>query len=108
MADDMAVTFDEYGFVTDPGQWNRTVAASIADTLGLEKLGDEHWRVLEHLRTHYLQHGALPPMEEVCHALKLDRHCVRRLFRGPEQAWKVAGLPDPGIEARTYMRNEEP
>ena len=108
MADRTAVTFDEYGFVTEPGQWNREVAQGIAESLGVGDLQAEHWRVLEHLRAHYLEHGAMLPMEEVCYALKLGKQCVRRLFRGPEEAWKIAGLPDPGIEARTYMRNEEP
>lgn len=40
--------------------------------------------------------------------LDLVANCVHRLFGGPLEAWKVAGLPDPGEEARTYMENLEP
>ena len=107
MIETLNVTFDEYGFVTDPSQWNREVAESIADDLGIGELREEHWKVLEFYREHYQKHGAMVPMEHICHALKLDKHCVRRLFKGPEEAWKIAGLPDPGTEARTYMEDEE-
>ncbi len=106
MLETLDVTFDEYGFMTDPKQWNREVAESIASDLGIE-LEEEHWKVLDFYRVHYLEHGAMTPMEHICHALKLDKHCVRRLFRGPEEAWKIAGLPDPGTEARVYMEDEE-
>lgn len=35
-------------------------------------------------------------------------HCVKQLFGGPLEAWRIAGLPDPGEEARAYMANMEP
>ncbi len=107
MSETLNVTFDEYGFVTDPKQWNKEVAESIASDLGIEELREDHWKVLEFYREHFLEHGAMPPMEHVCHALRLDKHCVRQLFKGPEEAWKIAGLPDPGMEARMYMEDEE-
>ena len=107
MTETLNVTFDEYGFVTDPNQWNREVAESIADDLGIGELREAHWKVLEFYREHYLEHGAMVPMEHICHVLKLDKHCVRQLFKGPEEAWKIAGLPNPGTEARIYMEDEE-
>lgn len=33
--------------------------------------------------------------------------CIVALFGGPIELWRLAGLPDPGKEARTYMENQE-
>jgi len=29
--------------------------------------------------------------------------CLEQLFHGTREAWRIAGLPDPGEEARAYM-----
>ena len=80
MSEKLSVTFDEYGFVTDPQQWNQDLATSIAGDLGIQELREDHWKGLEF---------------------------YRQLFKGPEEAWKIAGLPNPGTEARIYMEDEE-
>jgi hypothetical protein len=33
----------------------------------------------------------------------MDKRCVDKLFRNQREAWRIAGLPDPGEEARTCM-----
>ncbi len=102
------VTRDEYGFFTDPGQWTRRRAEQYAAALGIGALTPAHWAVLEHVREHWLTHGAIQPAKLVCHSVGLEDDCVWRLFGGPLEMWKVAGLPYPGLEAYTYMENEEP
>jgi tRNA 2-thiouridine synthesizing protein E len=99
---------DENGFLRDPGDWDRDLAGRMAARLGVDSLGEDHWRILEHIRQHRLQRGTLPWMAHVCRELELDEDCFLRLFGGPIEAWKIAGLPDPGEEARVYMENEEP
>ncbi len=106
-ADISNLEFDEYGFLTDPSQWDEQVARALAASLGIPQLTEDHWKVLRYVREHYLQRRALPWMEHVCHEQGLEDGCVRRLFKGPIEVWKIAGLPDPGAEARTYMENEE-
>jgi len=32
---------------------------------------------------------------------------ILALFGGPIEVWRLAGLPNPGEEARTYMENQE-
>ncbi len=100
--------FDDEGFLADPDLWNRDLALHIADELGLCPLEASHWAVIDYLREHYLSNGTLPWEGNVCRELHLVEDCVHRLFRGPIEAWKVAGLPDPGEEARAYMHNLEP
>ena len=95
--------FDADGFLRNPRQWDAKVAEAIARMDGLERLTDVHWQVIGYLREHYLRHGTLPVMRHVCSTLHQDRHCVDTLFRSSREAWRVAGLPNPGEEAKTYM-----
>ncbi|MGF1644483.1 MAG: TusE/DsrC/DsvC family sulfur relay protein [Thiotrichales bacterium] len=99
-----ALDFDEKGFLRDPLSWNKHVARSIAKLDGIGFLGPDHWTVLFHIREHYLTYGSLPAFGRVCRVHHLGKDAVRQLFGGCRQAWRVAGLPDPGDEALTYMQ----
>lgn len=99
------IAFDEHGYMRDPNQWNADVGEAIAESLGPEGLGYARVRVIEFLREHYLARGAVPPAEEVCHATGLEKHCIRDLFESYETAWKVAGLPNPGMQLREFMED---
>jgi tRNA 2-thiouridine synthesizing protein E len=91
------------GMECDSGRWTEQMAENLAEADGLGRLGEEHWRVIRYLREHFVQYGAAPPMHLACVHSSLDPHCVERLFNGAREAWRIAGLPDPGAEAKTYM-----
>ncbi|MEJ2347169.1 MAG: TusE/DsrC/DsvC family sulfur relay protein [Gammaproteobacteria bacterium] len=96
--------FDDAGFLKNPHQWNESLAERIAEHDGLGTLTDRHWSVIRSLRAHYLRCGAPPAMHHICHLNHLGPDCVDRLFgHGALEAWRIAGLPDPGEEAKTYM-----
>jgi len=95
--------FDEDGFLLDPAQWDRQLAQRIASQEGVGDLGDAHWTVIRQLRDHYLKSGALSPTSHVCRVSQLDPQCVAGLFRNMLSAWRIAGLPNPGEEAKSYM-----
>lgn len=97
---------DERGFLADPDTWNAEKARAIGEHLGLSKLTKRHFAVMRRLREHYQQHDAIPPPSLVCHELDLADDCIDVLFAGPLNAWRTAGLPDPGEEARIYMDNQ--
>ncbi len=99
--------FDGDGFLIDPDIWDRDLALGIAAQLGIDGMEESHWAVIDYLREHYLTNGTLPWEGNICRDLDLVEDCVHRLFHGPIEAWKIAGLPDPGEEARTYMLNQE-
>ena len=103
-----AQLLDAYGFVRDPSLWDRDLAGQIAAGLGLEVLERSHWKIIDYLREHYLANATLPWEGNLCRELGLVDHCVHRHFGGPLEAWTIAGLPDPGEEARAYMENLEP
>ena len=64
----------------------------------------DHWEIIQALRDHYHRFGAaLPAFSHICHEHHLGKHCVDRLFHGEREAWRIAGMPDPGEEAKAYM-----
>jgi TusE/DsrC/DsvC family sulfur relay protein len=98
---------DEEGFLRDPADWNEEVARQMAAAHGLTTLTPAHWDIIRYIRDHYLRFGSLPVMSHVCRVNHLDKLAWLDLFEhGPKEAWKIAGLPDPGEEAKTYMENE--
>lgn len=99
----VSLAFDEDGFLNDPAAWNKELAQQIAGEDGLGCLGDLHWAVIEQLRDHYLNHGSLVPTSHVCRVNNLDRMCVAKTFQNMREAWRIAGLPNPGEEAKSYM-----
>jgi len=105
---DVRDIFDDHGFLIDPDLWDRDLALRIADQLGIGELGRSHWAVIHYLRENYLEDAAPPWDGDVCEELDLVEDCVKRLFGGSIEACKVAGLPDPGEQARTFMESSGP
>jgi tRNA 2-thiouridine synthesizing protein E len=95
--------FDEDGLIKDPALWDETVAQATALAHGVGKLTDNHWRVIRALRAHYVRFGVAPAMHNVCRELGQNRFWVHELFQTCLNAWRVAGLPNPGEEAKTYL-----
>jgi len=98
-----AMELDEDGFLINPKHWSRQIARALAEMEDLEDLGADHWAIIYYLREHHLTYGSLPPMSQVCRTRDLDSHAVGRLFGGCRQAWRIAGLPNPGGEAISHM-----
>lgn len=95
---------DAEGFLSDPESWNDDIARMIAHDDGLPELTPEHWVVIHALRDHYHRFGTAPPaFSHICNEHHLGKHCMENLFRSDREAWRIAGLPDPGEEAKAYM-----
>jgi tRNA 2-thiouridine synthesizing protein E len=107
MSDDLPL-LDEYGFLANPDDWNRDVAGSLARHYAAGPLDDRHFAVIEALRRHYRRYRAIPSATHLCLEVDLEESCIDTLFEGPLVAWKVAGLPNPGEEARVYLDNQTP
>ena len=82
------------------------MAQEIARQLDIAKLTDEHWEVIRALREHYAKFGVAPAMNNVCRQHGRDRHWVHDLFHSCLNAWRVAGLPNPGEEAKSYLSDD--
>ena len=44
------VQVNDEGFMTDPSEWDKDIAAAIATEEGITELTDEHWTVIEYCR----------------------------------------------------------
>jgi tRNA 2-thiouridine synthesizing protein E len=95
--------FDSSGFLIDPNVWSITLADRIAQADGLGELNDLQIGLLHALRNEYAKHGCVTALSHVCHLTGQSSDCMQHLFPNPRIAWRVAGLPDPGEEARTYL-----
>ena len=98
------ILFDAEGFIRNPTAWDRTLGATLAAREGIASLTESHWRVLEALRKHYFEIGGVPVMRHICRDAGLQEHCVSELLEDPRRAWRIAGLPNPGEEARRYLQ----
>ncbi len=98
------VLFDDDGFLRNPEDWNEDLAIRIARHDGIGDLNEDHWHIIRYLRAHFMANHTIPVMRHVCRVNHLDDHCVPRLFgKSTREAWRIAGLPDPGEEAKSYM-----
>ncbi len=97
------IELDEGEFLVNMADWNEGVALIIASQRGITKLGVEHWQVIHALRKYYDKFGVAPAMHNICHANGKEDNWVHNLFQTCLNAWYIAGLPDPGEEAKSYL-----
>jgi TusE/DsrC/DsvC family sulfur relay protein len=94
---DIRITVDDDGFMEMPTEWNERTALALASTEGLHSLTDDHWKVINYLRTYYTQYGIAPMVRRLCKETGLSLQQIYELFpSGPAKgACKVAGLARP-------------
>jgi tRNA 2-thiouridine synthesizing protein E len=101
---ELEVEFDEDGLLLKyPAQWNEAVAEEIARRDGIGPLTADHWEIIRSLREYYAKFGVAPAMSHICRGHGKDKHWIHDLFHTCLGAWRVAGLPNPGEEAKTYL-----
>ena len=93
----VSIEVDEDGFMQEPDNWNKDVAAALGTTEGVDDLSEDHWKVVDYLRNYYLQFGVAPMIRKLCKETGYDLKRIYELFpSGPAKgACKVAGLPKP-------------
>lgn len=94
---------DEDGYLTDWSVWTKEAADAFAAQEGLE-LTDEHWEIINFLRSYFEEYQIAPAIRVLVKEVKAkfgaekgNLKYVYRLFpAGPaKQACKYAGLPKP-------------
>lgn len=88
---------DENGFLQEPGRWNESVAEALAAIEGVTELSDEHWKVINYLRSYYLENDICPMVRKLRREMGLSLSRIYELFpNGPaNSACKWAGIPKP-------------
>jgi TusE/DsrC/DsvC family sulfur relay protein len=95
---------DEDGLLVDASQWNEEVAEDMAEQLNI-RLGAEHWVAIYALRNYYTRFGVAPAMSNICRESGKQKDWIHNLFESCLNAWRVAGLSNPGEEAKAYMND---
>ncbi|BAU46863.1 sulfur relay protein TusE [Sulfurifustis variabilis] len=95
--------FDEDGLLKYPGQWSQSVARAIAQTDGIGELTEEHWGVINRMRTEYMLFGTVLSVRRLSLGEEREKRHVHELFQSYLEAWRLSGLPNPGGPARRYL-----
>lgn len=98
-----APDFDLDGFLYDTELWDEDTARRIAAMDGLGELDERQLAVVRRLRETYRRTGAAPALAHVCRLDGLEPDCMNRLFPSAREVWRIAGLPNPGEEAKSYL-----
>ncbi len=99
------VDLDEEGFLQDPDTWNEQLALWLAKQEHLDAMNNDRWQVIYALRDYYHKHHHVPDFRHLCEAAhQEDVYCMERLFENDgSKAWRIAGLPNPGEEIKSYL-----
>jgi dissimilatory sulfite reductase related protein len=94
---DAPVDVDAEGFMTDPDQWNETIAEAIARENGIPELTDRHWLVVRFMRERYLSTGSAPSIRALGKESGVPVKELYALFpKGPAKlAARIGGIPKP-------------
>ncbi|WP_421752441.1 TusE/DsrC/DsvC family sulfur relay protein [Croceimicrobium sp.] len=89
------IDLNNEGYLTDLKQWNKEVAAQIAQEEGIE-LTDGHWPVIEYLQEQYRNEVPLS-IRKVGKSGVVDIKQFYALFPGGplKKASRIAGIPKP-------------
>jgi len=91
------VDINDEGFFTEPDEWTREMAVELAQEAGIDELTENHWTVIDFMRTQYFEKGTGPTVRVLG---KTSGVTVKELYllfpKGPaKMAAKIAGIPKP-------------
>lgn len=90
------VEVDEEGFFLDPSSWDESMAAELANAIGVE-LTDRHLEIVRFVRSDYSAKGETPTLRRVSTVGGYDIKELFQLF--PKKPAKkmsyIAGVPKP-------------
>lgn len=98
------INLDDDGYLTDFNDWNEKIACGLAEHEGIEELTTEKIEVIKFMRTYYKQFKSFPILGSVCKNVHQPKDCVNEDFVDPLKAWKIAGLPKPSEEVKSYLK----
>lgn len=97
------IAADEEGYITEISLWNKDLAELIAQDENID-MSDDHWEVVNFLRSYYEEYQIAPAVRVLTKAIKKSlgpekgnsKYLYELFPYGPaKQACKIAGLPKP-------------
>lgn len=92
----VAVAVNAEGFMTNPAEWTRDIAAEVAKEEGLAELSEAHWKVIDFCRSN-AENGKSPTLRTITNGTGLTTKDLFALFpKGPaKKVARIAGLGKP-------------
>jgi len=88
---------NEEGFLANPADWTKELAAVIAQEAGIAELTDDHWKVIDFSRSNAEDSGAAPTLRQITKGAQVPTKQLFKLFpKGPaKKVAKISGLGKP-------------
>ena len=94
----VTVQVNDEGFMTNPAEWNKTIAAEIAKEEGIAELSPAHWKVIDYCRDASNKSGGKSPtLRQITVGTGVQTKELFGLFpKGPaKKVARIAGLGKP-------------
>lgn len=90
------IEFDEEGFMSNPGDWDKDVAVVLAGDINIS-LTDRHWEIIDFSRSDYQAQGEAPGLRRISKEAGVPTKELYKLFpKGPaKKIAYVSGLGKP-------------
>ncbi len=91
------ISFNDEGFMTDPGEWSKEIAEILARQEGIEVLTPEHWKIIEFCRQQGMESESAPTLRQITTGTGISTKELFSLFpKGPaKKVAKISGLGKP-------------
>ncbi len=91
------VQVNDEGFMTNPSEWNKEIAAAIAAEEGIAELTPAHWKVIDFCRQDAAGSGKAPTLRRISTTAGVSTKDMFALFpKGPaKKVARIAGLGKP-------------
>jgi len=92
-----SIEVNEEGFMLNPEDWNKDIAAEIAQQEGIPDLTPAHWQVIEFCRQSAKDTGKAPTLRQITNGAGVSTKDLFALFpKGPaKKVAKISGLGKP-------------
>lgn len=93
----VSVDVNAEGFMTNPAEWTKDIAAEIAREEGLPELNLTHWKVIDFCRQSAVGSGKAPTLRTITTGTGLSTKELFTLFpKGPaKKVARISGLGKP-------------
>ncbi len=94
---DRQVHVDDEGFMTEYDEWDSELANTLAANIGIEVLTDDHWVVVNYLRSDFAENGETATLRRVATDGGVPTKQLFQLFpkKPARKMAYISGLPKP-------------
>lgn len=91
------VQMNDEGFLTNPDEWSKEIAAELAKEEGIDSLSEDHWKVIEFCRQSATETGAAPTLRQITTGTGISTKELFGLYpKGPaKKVARISGLGKP-------------